>query len=387
MDVIMKGSPLELRYGILGGGQLGKMLCEAAAPWDLHIHLLDPEPNAPAFQINAQNTCGSFQDKKTVLDFGKHCDVITIEIESVNTQALQELAESGKTILPHPDSIRIIQDKSLQKQVFQKANIPTADFLIFQDWQTLKSDFLNNQILLPKVQKVCIGGFDGRGVQVLRTKEDVDQILQLPSILETCISIQTEISVIIARDRNGNMVHFPPTSMVFDPQANLILYQLCPSGLSTSLESQAIELAKATAEALNIQGLLAVEMFLDMDNRLYVNEVAPRPHNSGHHTIEAFDHSQYEMLWRILMDIPLIQPTMIQASVMINLLGAPGYSGPVLYEGLDHLWNISGGYLHLYGKEITRPYRKMGHITLTGNQVQDLMNEGKRLTHLIKVIA
>jgi len=371
------------RIGVLGAGQLGKMLATAAAPWDLNLRMLDPTPDAPASHLCNDFVVGDFKDKEAVLTFGRECDVITIEIEQVNVEALEALESEGKVIHPAPRALRIIQDKGLQKQFFVDHGIPTSDFTLFAGPDEVRSASLK----FPCVQKTRTEGYDGRGVKILHSEADCDDLLPGACLVEDAVEVATEIAVIAARSPSGEVVTFDPVEMSFHPTANLVEFLAAPARLSDDLSAKARDLAEKTVEAFDVCGLLAVEMFVDPDGMILVNEVAPRPHNSGHHTIEACVTSQYQQHLRAVLDLPLGDTSLRQPGVMINVLGEEGQSGPVRYEGVDAVLQTPGAHLHLYGKSETRPFRKMGHLTVCNDQLEDAIADARRLQGLVKATA
>ncbi len=369
------------KAGILGGGQLGRMLIQAGIDLNIHMSVLDPDANAPSKPFCNHFVNGSFKDHDTVMDFGKDLDVLTIEIEHVNVEALQKLASQGKDVFPQPEIIRIVQDKGLQKQFYRDNNIPTSDFVLINDASELK----DHESLFPVFQKVRTSGYDGRGVQAINTINDVDKALEGPSVLEKKVNYAKEISVIVARGKNGETSVFPPVDMILHPEKNLLSYLASPAELDPVVERNAQYLAREIAGKLGLIGILAVEMFLLPGGELLVNEIAPRPHNSGHQTIEGNITSQYAQLWRAILGLPLGDTDTIRPSAMINLLGEDGYSGDVFYEGIEEAMTISGVYVHLYGKLTTKPFRKMGHITVVGNSLAEVHEKAKRVEALVKV--
>jgi 5-(carboxyamino)imidazole ribonucleotide synthase len=369
--------------GILGAGQLGKMLAQAASPWDLRLRMLDPSPQAPASHLCASFVAGDFRDFQTVLDFGKTCDVLTIEIEQVNADALTELEAAGVNVYPQPSVLKIIQDKGLQKQFFVEKNLPTSAFSLYDGPEAVRAATPP----LPSVQKTRTEGYDGRGVKMLRKSEDFDALLQGPCLIEDAVEIQVELAVIAARSPSGEINTYDPVEMSFHPEANLVEFLAAPARISPEQASEARALAEATIDAFGLVGLLAVEMFLDTNGNLIINEVAPRPHNSGHHTIEACVTSQYQQHLRAILDLPLGDTRLRSPAVMLNVLGAEGFSGPVMYEGVEHVLSTSSAYLHLYGKSETRPFRKMGHMTVLGDSLEEAIAKARALQPLLKVKA
>ena len=348
--------------GILGGGQLGKMMLYSTRQFDIKTKVLDPSPEAPA-QFGANEFhIGSLQDYDTVMSFAKDCDALCIEIEAVNVEALKALREQGKKVHPNPDSLELIQDKTKQKQFYAAHNIPTSRFEMIAGRKELES--ARGRWPIPFVWKAATGGYDGFGVVVCRSEEDVQNIPDAAGMLEAFVDFELEVSVIVARNESGEVKTFPVADQEFHPTANQVEYVLCPSVLPKEIQEKAKEIAVKTAEAYDICGLLAVELFITRTGEILVNEVAPRPHNSGHHTIEACYTSQFEQYVRAVLDLPLGSTELKAAGVMANLVGSDGYSGDVIYQGYNELLGEPGVNIHIYGKAQTRPFRKMGHVTV-----------------------
>lgn len=376
------------KIGILGGGQLGKMLCLAAANWDFKTYILDPIPGCPASQVCTDHTIGDFNNYDDVLAFGQDKDLITIEIEHVNTDALRALQKLGKAVHPSPDALDVIKDKGLQKEFYEKNGIPTAPYEVFEDEKALLKAIKSGRWKFPLVQKSRTAGYDGKGVAVLRNQEDLKtRLLSGSCIAETLADIQVEIAVIAAKNASGEVAVFPAVEMDFHPEANLVELLLCPARVSNLVEAEAEALAERVIRNLDICGLLAVELFLTKSGELLVNESAPRPHNSGHHTIDSAVTSQFEQHLRAICGLPLGAGTQkVAAAVMINLLGEAGHKGPVHYEGAEQCLAQEGVYLHLYGKAITSPFRKMGHATITGNSVEEAIEKADFVKKHLKVL-
>lgn len=362
---------LSKKIGVLGGGQLGKMLCEAGLPWHIDLCLMDGSIDFPAGPYTSNFFEGNFQNYEDVMAFGKDKDVLTIEIESVNTRALRDLEKMGKEVFPQPHIIELIQDKGLQKQFYSEHALPTADFDLYGT-DELKDGCDNGKIKLPFVQKLRKGGYDGKGVQIVRSADD---LMPGDSVVEHLIDIDKEISVIVARDKHGHIVSYDAVEMVFDPVGNLVDYLICPADIDPMIEAEAKHLAERLIGDLEMVGLLAVEMFLTRSGELLINEVAPRPHNSGHHTIENTDCSQYEQLLRCLLDLPLGSPAIHRPAMMVNILGGNDGTGRPVYNGLEDILSISGIHVFLYGKKETRPFRKLGHITIVGKDKEELFEK------------
>jgi len=371
------------RIGILGGGQLGLMLLQPAIDWNLDCTVLDPAADAPCSKINTKFQQGSLQDFDAVYQFGKNLDVLTIEIEKVNIEALEALEKEGVKVYPQPSVIRIIQDKRIQKQFYKDNDLPTADFILTEN----REDVRNHADFLPAFHKLGKDGYDGRGVQRIDSLEDLDKAFDAPGILEKSIPFDKEIAVIVARSENGELATFPTVEMVFHPEHNLVEYLYAPAQLDSEVNVQAQQLAKKTAGLLGIVGLLAVEMFVTSDKKVLINEVAPRPHNSGHHTIRANVTSQYEQHWRAIMGLPLGNTHAYGPAAMVNLLGEEGYTGPAVYEGMDKLLSTSQVFPFLYGKTETRPFRKMGHVTIMDNDLMSLQGKVQFVRESIRVIS
>lgn len=359
------------KIGILGGGQLGKMLCLAAAPWDFKTCVLDTSADFPAGPVCSEFTPGDFKNYDDVLAFGADKDVLTIEIEHVNTEALHELKRQGKIVHPAPEALDIIKDKGLQKEFYRQHDIPTAPFELFADEQALLDAIQSGRWALPLVQKTRTAGYDGRGVAILRTPADLDtKLLKGPCLAEQLAPVRTEIAVIAARNAADQVAVFPAVEMDFHPEANLVEQLVCPARISPLAEAAAEALAEQVIRAFDVCGLLAVEMFLCIDGQLWVNEVAPRPHNSGHHTIDSAVTSQYQQHLRAICNLPLGDTAQVQPAIMLNLLGDEGFKGPVRYEGVAECLALSGVHVHLYGKAMTAPFRKMGHVTITADTLE-----------------
>lgn len=367
--------------GVLGGGQLGRMLIQSAINYNQDIHILDPDSNAPCKDIAQYFQVGSLKDFDTVYSFGKNCDVITVEIEAVNTDALQKLADEGKKVFPQPHILKLIQDKREQKQFYQQHGIPTADFVLTEN----KADVISKKFFLPAVNKLGKEGYDGRGVQILRTEADLDQAFDAPGLLEKLIDFDKEIAVAVARNENGELIAYPAVECAFHPTANLVEFLFAPAQIIPEIEKQAQEIAKAVILKLDMVGILAVEMFVTKSGEVLVNEIAPRPHNSGHHTIEANFTSQFEQHLRSVMNWPLGDPGLRCPAAMINLLGEDGFSGPAIVEGKEEAMAEKGVYIHLYGKKLTKPFRKMGHVTILDESVESLKAKAHRIKELIKI--
>ncbi len=348
----------DFKLGILGGGQLGRMFIQEAINYDVRISCLDPSADAPCRNLVADFTQGSFNEYDQVYAFGKNKDVLTIEIENVNVEALKKLEEEGVKVYPQPAFIEMVKDKGLQKQFYQNNGIPTAPFTLVENKEQLIAQY--NQ---PCVQKMRTGGYDGKGVQVLRSNHDLEKAFDCPSVIEELVPFVKEIAIMVARNPSGQATTFPLVEMEFNPEANLVEFLFSPADVSEAVVETAKSIALQIAESAQFVGVLAVEMFVLADGQVLVNEMAPRPHNSGHHTIETNVTSQYEQHLRAILDLPLGDTAMMSPAVMINLLGEKGHNGPVYYEGIEEMMGHSGVFVHLYGKAETREFRKMGHVT------------------------
>jgi 5-(carboxyamino)imidazole ribonucleotide synthase len=368
--------------GVLGGGQLGRMLIQSGIDLNIRFSVLDPDPQAPCHSL-ADFHVGKLTDYDTVLAFGERCDIITIEIENVNTAALKELERRGKKVFPQPHIIELIQDKRTQKLFYRESGIPTAEFILTETRQ----DVINHASFLPAVNKLGKEGYDGRGVQIIRTSDDLVNAFDAPGLLEKLVDFEKEISVIVTRNEKGEVKTFPVVEMVFHPVHNLVEYLFAPAQLKPGVEAKANAIAVRVIEEMKLVGILAVEMFVTRDGAVLVNEVAPRPHNSGHQTIEANGTSQYEQHLRAIVGLPLGNTDIILPSAMVNLLGEPGYTGPARYEGLEACMRLPGVHVHLYGKKTTKPFRKMGHVTLVDPDMERLREKATFVKDTLKVIA
>lgn len=377
----MKSFYGDLKLGILGGGQLGRMLIQESINYNITTHVLDPDGEAPCKDLCSKFVKGSLTDYQTVYDFGKQVDLLTIEIEKVNVDALEQLENEGVLVYPQSRVIRLIQDKGVQKQFFKENDIPSAPFRLIQD----KAELLAGDFTMPFIQKLRKDGYDGRGVQAISTKEDLDKAFDSVSIIEDWVDFEMEIAVIVARNDKGEVKTFPCVEMDFNPEANLVEFLISPSTLPFDILQTADRLAIKIAEDLKIVGILAVEMFLTKDGEILVNEIAPRPHNSGHQSIEGNYTSQYEQHLRAIFNLPLGDTRSISNAVMINLLGEKGFEGLAEYEGLNEILKIEGVYVHLYGKKITKPFRKMGHVTILDDDREKAIEKAKIVKDTIKV--
>lgn len=368
--------------GILGGGQLGRMLIQSGIDFNLSFRVLDPDSEAPCSGL-APFLQGKLTDYRTVMKFGDACDIITIEIENVNTRALKELAKKGKKVYPQPEIIELIQDKRTQKIFYRECGLPTSPFHLTEN----RADVKKHKDFLPAVHKLGREGYDGRGVQVIRSTKDLRKAFDAPGLLERFVDFEKEISVIVARNEQGEIKTYPPVEMAFHPEKNLVEYLFAPAQLSHDVALEAENIARKAINELKMVGLLAVEMFVTRTGEILINEIAPRPHNSGHHTIEANATSQYEQQLRAILGLPLGETHLLLPSAMVNLLGEPGYTGQARYKGFEKVIGTPGVHVHLYGKKITKPFRKMGHVTIVDPDIASLREKVNFVKRTLKVIA
>lgn len=362
---------------------MGYMFLQNALQYPVEIYVLDPSANAPCARHAHYFVKGDFADYQTVVDFGKDLDAVGIEIEHVNVDALRYLKSLGKKVVPDPEALATIQDKSVQKKFYLQHHIPTAPYFELEDWKELPAQ----KAQFPLFQKANKGGYDGKGVQFLPAETDLEQQLQVPSIYETPANLEKEISVVVVADGKGNVVNYPVVELVFNQEYNLLDYLLLPSSLSVPLAEKAENISRKVVAALDSPGVFAVEMFLNKDNSIWVNETACRVHNSGHSTIEAAYSSQFDQMLRVLMGLPLGSTKLFTNSAMVNLIGASGSSGRAHIENQEEILKIPGVYLHWYAKEETRPGRKMGHITLINDDLDVLKANIKKVNQTVKVRA
>lgn len=358
------------------------MLIQAGLDLNLNFSVLDPDAQAPCRGI-ANFTHGKLTDFDTVMAFGANCDLITIEIENVNTTALKELHRQGKRVYPQPEVIELIQDKRSQKEFYKKNGIPTAEFILTEN----RADVVKKKHFLPAVNKLGKEGYDGRGVQILRSETDLNKAFDASGFLEKLVPFEKEISVIIARNEQGEVKAFPPVEMAFHPEQNLVEFLFSQAEISQEVSDRATAIATKVIESLNMVGLLAVEMFVLKDGSVLVNEVAPRPHNSGHQTIEGNITSQYHQHLYSILNLPLGDTAIKIPTAMVNLLGEPGYTGEAKCEGLENVLALGGVNVHLYGKAITKPFRKMGHVTIADHDTTRLREKAKFVKDTLKIKA
>jgi 5-(carboxyamino)imidazole ribonucleotide synthase len=371
------------RLGILGGGQLGKMLIQEAVNLNLEIFVLDPDLHAPCKHLVPHFTCGSLQDFDTVYQFGKQVEVLTIEIEHVNVEALFKLEQEGIKVFPQPKVLQMVQDKGAQKIFYHENNIPTAAFYLTKDrkeshdiWEHHGKAFM---------QKLRKGGYDGKGVTKLTVETDFQNAFDDPSVMEQMVNFKKEIAVIVARNGKGELAVYDAVEMDFNPQQNLVEFLQMPAAISKEIEKNAKDIAFKVAEKSGIVGILAVEMFLTHDNQILVNEIAPRPHNSGHQTIEACRISQYAQHLRAILNLPLGNTQFHTPSIMVNLLGESGKTGDAVYQGLEEVLKLPNVYVHLYGKKMTKPFRKMGHVIILHESLEVAIKNARFVQSTLKV--
>lgn len=377
----------QFKLGILGGGQLGKMLLTETRKFDIYTCVLDPSDEAPSKIACNEFTKGDLMDYDTVFNFGKNVDVLTIEIENVNVNALEALEKQGIKVFPSSQTLRTIQNKATQKLFYVDHNIPTADFVRFAYVSEIEDAIDNGGLQLPFVWKAAQFGYDGNGVKVVRSKADLKDLQDGECIAETMIPFKNELAVIVSRNSNGDVKTYPVVEMEFHPEANQVEYVICPARINFNVAKKAQDTALKVSEAFNHVGLLAVEMFQTQDDEILVNEVAPRPHNSGHHTIESGYTSQFEQHLRAILNLPLGKTDYKVAGVMVNLVGAEGYSGDVIYEHIEDIMAMDGVTPHIYGKKQTRPFRKMGHVTIVNEDLNSARKIAEDVKNLIKVIS
>ena len=372
-----------LKMGVIAGGQLGKMLIQEASKWDITTYVLDPDEGCAARNVTSVYIQGDFTDFETVYEFGKLVDILTYELENINIEALQKLKSEGYKIVPDPDILALIQDKGLQKEFYAKHDLPTSPFICCADEEEIGEAIQSGKLAYPFVQKLRKGGYDGHGVSLIHNNDVT--LLEGPSMIEEKVDIDKEIAVIAARNSDGEVRCFPAVEMTFNDQTNLVEEIFCPANITLEQAKTAETLSKDIIEKLDMVGLLAIEFFIDKQGQILINEVAPRPHNSGHHTIDSVVTSQLEQLLRAILDLPLGSTELTSASVMLNLLGEPGYEGQVYYEGFADCLAIEGVKIHLYGKKSTRPFRKMGHVTVLSDSVDGALKKANKVKNKLKV--
>ncbi|WP_031426290.1 5-(carboxyamino)imidazole ribonucleotide synthase [Flavimarina sp. Hel_I_48] len=377
----------DFKLGILGGGQLGKMLLQETRKFDIQTHVLDPSAEAPSRFACNHFEQGSLQDFDTVYNFGKKVDVLTFEIETINVDALEKLQAEGVTVYPSPQTLRVIQDKGIQKNFYTEKNIPTSPFSVYNDLKALKKDIKSRKIELPFVWKSTQGGYDGKGVKIVRKETDLQELPDTVCLAENLISFKNELAVIVVRNAEGQVKTYPVVEMEFHPEANQVEYVICPARISDKVAKRAREVAKNVSEAFEHVGLLAVELFQTEENEILVNEVAPRPHNSGHYSIEGSFTSQFENHLRAILNLPLGNTDSKVGAVMVNLVGAENHEGQVEYKHIAEILAMNGVTPHIYGKKITRPFRKMGHVTIINKDLSEARKIAEKVKGTIKVVS
>jgi len=375
----------DFKLGILGGGQLGKMMLFDTRKFDIQTYVLDPSNEAPCNIACNQFFQGNLMDFDTVYNFGKQVDVLTFEIELVNLDALEKLESEGIKVFPSPKTLRLIQNKGIQKDFYSQNNIPTAAYKRFENLEALKADSQN--LKLPFVWKCTEFGYDGMGVKIIRTLSDLDNLPNVECISEEMIPFKNELSVIVCRNDSGEIRTYPVVEMEFHPEANQVEYVICPARIDVKVAEKARAIALNVSEKFNHVGLLAVEMFQTINDEIIVNEVAPRPHNSGHHTIEASFTSQFENHIRAVLDLPLGNTDSKVAGIMVNLVGEEGFFGDVVYENIETIMGWYGVTPHIYGKKQTRPFRKMGHVTIVNENIDEARKIAENVKNTIRVIS
>lgn len=377
----------DFKLGILGGGQLGKMLLFDTRKFDIQTYVLDPSDEAPCKIACNQFFKGDLMDFETVYNFGKLVDVLTFEIELVNLEALVKLEEEGLKVYPSPKTLKLIQNKGIQKVFYSKNNIPTADFKRFSTLKELVIDLVDSKLKFPFVWKCTEFGYDGNGVKVIRQISDLDNLPNVECIAETMIPFKNELAVIVCRNPSGEIKTYPVVEMEFHPEANQVEYVICPARIDDAVAEKARAIALNVSEKFNHVGLLAVEMFQTEDDEIVVNEVAPRPHNSGHYSIEASYTSQFENHLRAILNLPLGNTDSKVAGIMVNLVGEEGFSGDVIYKNIEKILSWDGVTPHIYGKKQTRPFRKMGHVTIVNKDIDEARKIAEDVKNTIRVIS
>ncbi|WP_108866762.1 5-(carboxyamino)imidazole ribonucleotide synthase [Aquimarina aquimarini] len=375
------------KLGILGGGQLGKMMLYETRKYDIQTYVMDPDQDAPSKIACDFFQQGNLMDYETVYNFGKKVDVLTFEIESVNLQALAKLEEEGKKVYPSAKTLEKIQNKGKQKLFYKEQNIPTATFTRFSNKAHLTEGITSNKIKLPFVWKSTQGGYDGKGVSIIKSGADLVRLPDVECIAEELVNFKNELAVIVARTPSGEIKTYPVVEMEFHPEANQVEYVICPARIDDEISKKAMKVAESVSRAFEHVGILAVEMFLTQDNEILVNEVAPRPHNSGHYSIEASYTNQFEQQIRAILDLPLGATESKVAGIMVNLVGKEGYDGNVIYKNIENIMKMKGVTPHIYGKKQTRPFRKMGHVTIVHEDINEARKIAEKVKNTIEVIS
>jgi 5-(carboxyamino)imidazole ribonucleotide synthase len=375
------------KLGILGGGQLGKMMLYETRKYDIQTNVLEPNPEAPCKIACDYFETGDLMDFDTVVNFGRKVDVLTFEIEGVNIEALKQLEQEGIKTYPSAETLEKIQNKGIQKNFYKKHQIPTVDFEVFSSKKDLISALENSKISFPFVWKSTTGGYDGKGVSVIKNKEALNDLPDAGCIAENLVPFKNELAVIVARSASGEVKTYPVVEMEFHPTANQVEYVICPARIEDTVATKARELAVKVSEAFEHVGLLAVEMFQTENDEILVNEVAPRPHNSGHYSIEASYTNQFEQHIRAILDLPLGITDSKVGGIMVNLVGNANHEGEVVYENIEKIMKMPGVTPHIYGKKITRPFRKMGHVTIVNKDLAEARKIAEEVKNSIKVIS
>ena len=383
----MKTTSLKKKLGILGGGQLGKMLIHVTRKWSIETYILDPNPDCPASNCCDVFYKGDFNNYQDVYNFGKKVDIITIEIEHVNVNALYKLEKEGIDVYPSPSNIELIQNKGVQKDFFKKNKIPTSDYRRFDNKKMLSAYISKTEFRYPFIWKSETMGYDGKGVKLVQSLSDFDEINENNCVIEDVVDIKHELAVLVARSNSGKSKSFPVLEMEFNQKSNQVEYVILPSRIPEKIKLKSLKIADLVSKSLNHVGLIAVELFCTHNDDVLVNEIAPRVHNSGHLTIESCITSQFEQHIRAIYDMPLGNVNQILPGVMVNLVGENNHYGEVSYHNIDKAFELDGVYPHLYGKNITKPNRKMGHITIIDNELEKAISKAKILKNTIKIIS
>ncbi|WP_298543003.1 5-(carboxyamino)imidazole ribonucleotide synthase [uncultured Aquimarina sp.] len=376
----------DFKLGILGGGQLGKMMLYETRKYDIQTYVLDPNPDAPCRIACDHFQQGDLMDYETVYNFGKKVDILTFEIETVNIKALARLEREGKKVYPDSKTLEKIQNKGRQKLFYKEQEIPTADFMQFSNKAHLAEGITSGKVKLPFVWKSTQGGYDGKGVSIIRTGADIAKLPDTECIAETLVDFKNELAVIVVRNPSNEIKTYPVVEMEFHPEANQVEYVICPARIDDKIAEKARKIAEKVSKAFSHVGILAVEMFQTKDDNILVNEVAPRPHNSGHYSIEASYTNQFEQHIRAILDLPLGATESKVAGIMVNLVGAEGHTGNVVYENIETIMKLKGVTPHIYGKKQTRPFRKMGHVTIVHEDIAEARKIAEEVKKTIQVI-
>ena len=375
----------DFKLGILGGGQLGKMLLQVTSRLSIKTNILDPSKDSPCKNLCNEFEIGNLMDFDSVYQFGKKCDLVTFEIEHVNIEALEKLESEGTKVYPSSKTLKIIQNKNLQKQFFIDNNIPTSDFWYFKSPKDFKNSFHKNQISFPCVWKKTKFGYDGYGVEIIKSIKQIDNLPNEEFIIEEFIPFEKELATTIVRNNSGDIQIFPLVQMDFNKESNQVEYVVCPAQVNREIKDLANALAMKVSKSFKHVGLLAIEMFLTKDNKILINEVAPRPHNSAHYSIEACENSQFQQHINSILNLKLGSCKSNSNAIIVNLVGEKGYSGPVIYQGIEKAMEQSNVSVHIYGKSNTKPNRKMGHVTITDENLKNGLKKAKSIKNLIKV--